>query len=139
QALVINSGKIAKRYNKQKLPNYSVFDEVRYFSPGKEACIVTIKDVNIAISICEDLWHPKPIAEMKAAGAQLVVSINASPYAQTKITERSNLITQRAKESGLPIIYVNTVGGQDELVFDGTSMILDGNGEIRHLLKSFKE
>ncbi|MDF3055305.1 MAG: synthetase [Gammaproteobacteria bacterium] len=139
QAVVISSGKIAYRYNKQKLPNYSVFDEKRYFTPGDSPCVVDIHGVKVGIAICEDLWFPEPIAALKQAGAELIVSINASPFAKGKINKRVEVIAQRAIETRVPIIYVNMVGAQDQLVFDGGSMILDDKGNVLLYINNFNK
>ena len=117
-------------YAKQCLPNYQVFDEKRYFTPGEQACVITIQDLRCAITICEDIWHPEPIAQAKAQGAELVLNLNASPFHIHKLTERRQVLAERAQQVGLPIVYVNLVGGQDELVFDGGSMLVDALGQV---------
>jgi len=132
-ASFIHSGKISATYDKQHLPNYSVFDEKRYFTAGSHACIVAIKNLPIGIIICEDTWFPGPTAQAKKSGAKLIVSLNASPFDYTKSTEREDVLQQRVDESDLPIIYVNCVGGQDEIVFDGGSKAIDTRKKIcRH-------
>ncbi|MDF1655035.1 MAG: NAD+ synthase [Coxiellaceae bacterium] len=130
QASVIQNGEIVARYNKQHLPNYNVFDEKRYFTAGDETCIITIKDVRVALTICEDLWWPGPAQQAKQAGAQLLISLNASPFHRRQAEQRVNMLTSLAQQVQLPIAYVNMVGGQDELVFDGGSLITNRNGEI---------
>ena len=127
---VIREGKIVAEYDKQFLPNYSVFDEKRYFEPGHEPCIFEIKGVPVAVTICEDIWEEVPAAQVAAAGARLILNLNASPYHYGKAPEREELLQRRAKENGLPILYVNLVGGQDELVFDGGSFVVDAKGEL---------
>jgi len=129
-AAVIQDGKITASYHKQHLPNYSVFDEKRYFVAGDSACVVDIKGVPVGITICEDIWMPSPVAMAKQAGAEVIINLNASPYSLNKQEEREAVLYERATESGLPIVYVNMVGGQDELVFDGGSMVVNALGEI---------
>jgi NAD+ synthase (glutamine-hydrolysing) len=129
-ASAICDGEVMARYRKQHLPNYSVFDEVRYFSPGDAACIITVRDVPVGITICEDIWQQGPVGQAAAAGARLLVNLNASPYHAGKGFEREVLLEQRASETGLPVVYVNLVGGQDELVFDGGSLVLDAQGRV---------
>lgn len=126
---IIQDSQVLANYRKQCLPNYQVFDERRYFDPGNEACIISIGGIRVGFSICEDLWEPEPTAQVRDAGAQLLININASPYHHNKLIERQQLLAQRAEEGGFPIIYVNLVGGQDELVFDGGSMAVQRNGE----------
>ncbi|WP_375740167.1 NAD+ synthase [Pseudomonas boanensis] len=122
---VIADGELLATYFKQKLPNYRVFDEKRYFEPGQQACVVDIKGIAVALSICEDIWFPEPMAQARAAGAQLMLSLNASPFHLDKQREREEVLAERAAEGEMPIIYVNQVGGQDELVFDGGSCVID--------------
>ena len=129
---VLRNGKILCTYHKQEIPNYGVFDEKRYFTPGDEACLFEAKGVSIALTICEDIWRPGPANQAARAGAGLIININASPYHVDKQGEREAVLTQRVRESGLPIIYCNLVGGQDELVFDGTSMVISAKGEIQY-------
>ncbi|PCJ39692.1 MAG: NAD+ synthase [Moraxellaceae bacterium] len=126
---VIVDGQIVAEYFKQELPNYQVFDEKRYFSPGSKPCVVTIAGVSAAITICEDIWHPEPIAQARLLGAQIMLNINASPFHTNKPQERRDLLAQRATSAQMPIVYVNLVGGQDELVFDGGSMVVDHLGQ----------
>lgn len=126
-------------YHKQKLPNYGVFDEMRYFRPGEaQACIIEVKNIRFALCICEDLWQPGPFEQIAHAGADLMVCINASPFDDGKRDLRENLLQGYAKR-GLAIIYVNQVGGQDELVFDGQSMAFDQEGNLKALAPAFKE
>ncbi len=130
KAAIISDGKIITTYAKKELPNYRVFDEKRYFSRGKETCIINIKNTKIGVLICEDLWKPNPIKDVVTAGAQLVVSINASPFAQDKSHHRRDLLQQQTTANNIPIVYVNLVGGQDELVFDGGSMTVNREGKV---------
>lgn len=138
-ALAIQDGRIVACYHKQCLPNYNVFDEKRYFQPGSTAVVVDIKGVAVALTICEDVWYPQPMQQAKVAGAQLVVSLNASPFHRFKRRERIRVLQERVSETGLPIIYVNLVGGQDELVFDGDSLVMRGDGEVEVQLAPFIE
>ncbi|MEM7691922.1 MAG: NAD+ synthase [Pseudomonadota bacterium] len=124
-AAVLHNGSQVACYNKQSLPNYQVFDEKRYFYEGKEPCVFNCDGVSVAITICEDIWVEEPARAAAAAGAELLLNLNASPYHQGKQRERIDELKKRAKDTGLPIVYVNQVGGQDELVFDGGSLALD--------------
>jgi NAD+ synthase (glutamine-hydrolysing) len=126
---VIYQGQLLVEYAKQKLPNFLVFDDKRYFSEGREPGIVEIKGVKVGLSICEDIWHPEPIAQAKAAGAELILNLNASPYHIEKMGEREALLHQRAIEVTLPIVYVNYMGAQDELVYEGGSFVVNAKGE----------
>lgn len=130
QALVIRAGEILARYGKQHLPNYQVFDEKRYFVKGRNTTIYSCKGVNIALLICEDLWYQGPIRRAKEAGADLIISLNASPFHMNKQFQRQQVVKERCLESGLPVLYSNLMGGQDELVFDGGSFAMNGNGRV---------
>lgn len=136
---VFYAGKIIAHYHKQLLPNYGVFDEKRYFQSGKEPCIIGILGNKIAILICEDLWQKEPIQQAKINGAEIVISINASPFDLYKPLLREEIMAERAKETHLPIIYLNTVGAQDELVFDGGSFVMNSAGEITQRGVFFEE
>jgi NAD+ synthase (glutamine-hydrolysing) len=127
---VICDGGVAAVYRKQRLPNYSVFDEKRYFTAGDGACVVNIRGIPVGITICEDIWDPAPARQAVTAGAHLLVNINASPFHAGKRDEREHMLRQRAVEIGLPMLYVNLVGGQDELVFDGGSFVVDQAGAV---------
>lgn len=127
---LIRAGKITSTYHKQRLPNYGVFDEKRYFVPGEQTAIFDLHGVPVALTICEDIWHPKPCQQAQDAGAKLIININASPYELGKIEARGEILKLRAQQSAMDIIYVNLVGGQDELVFDGGSMAVNRSGEI---------
>ena len=129
-AAVIRDGNIVGNYHKQHLPNYSVFDEKRYFVAGSAACVIEIKGIPVGITVCEDIWMPDPVLQARAAGARLILNLNASPYHINKHEEREAILFARATESNLPIVYVNLVGGQDELVFDGGSTVVNAQGEI---------
>ena len=129
-ATVIRDGEVMARYRKQHLPNYGVFDEMRYFTAGDDTCVITVRDVPVGITICEDIWQDGPVRQAATAGARLLVNLNASPYHAGKGFEREVLLEQRASETGLPVVYVNLVGGQDELVFDGGSLVLNAQGRV---------
>ena len=126
-------------YHKQCLPNYQVFDERRYFKPGNDGCVFQIHGTRVAFTICEDMWELAPIVQAREAGAQLLININASPFHINKLEERQQLLQQRASEGGVPVIYVNLVGGQDELVFDGGSMAINSDGTCQFLAPSYIE
>ncbi len=136
---VLHRGKIIAEYRKQELPNYQVFDEKRYFRAGTKPCVVDIAGVRVGLSICEDIWEEGPTLQAAAAGAQLLVNINSSPYHRGKRAERWDLVSRRARQSGLPIVYVNQVGGQDELVFDGGSFAVTADGEVAAAAPNFAE
>jgi NAD+ synthase (glutamine-hydrolysing) len=129
-ALWLSRGKCVAEYHKQSLPNYSVFDEVRYFSHGDQTCVVSLNEHSFGVVICEDAWEPGPVADAKAAGADAIIVINASPFHGGKYAERIDMLEQRCRENGLPMFYVNMVGGQDELVFDGESLVVDGTANV---------
>ncbi len=129
QAVVISHGKIIASYAKQELPNYTVFDEKRYFHPGDRSSVFQLKGFSIGLVICEDLWFPGPAIHCVQSGAQLIIVINASPFDKNKAEVREEILVARAKEVKVPIIYTNLVGGQDELVFDGGSMVFNHLGE----------
>ena len=126
-------------YHKQCLPNYQVFDEQRYFKPGNDGCVFQIHGTRVAFTICEDMWELAPVVQAREAGAQLLININASPFHINKLEERQQLLQQRASEGGVPVIYVNLVGGQDELVFDGGSMAINSDGTCQFLAPSYIE
>ncbi|HYA87831.1 MAG TPA: NAD+ synthase [Nitrospirota bacterium] len=139
-AAVMSNGRLAYVYHKMLLPNYGVFDEYRYFKPGKRFPIITIKGVNIGINVCEDIWYADgPARTQSLAGAEVIITINASPYHKGKGRERQQMLAARARENGVYIVYANTVGGQDELVFDGHSMILDPTGKLIAAGRQFEE
>lgn len=129
-ASLLRDGEVVATYHKQHLPNYSVFDEKRYFIPGKQAVIVDIRGVPVAFTVCEDLWHSGTMAQAKHAGAALMFNLNASPYHVGKSGEREAALRQRLMEGAMPIVYVNQVGGQDELVFDGASFVMSASGDV---------
>ncbi|MBW5833843.1 NAD+ synthase [Yersinia enterocolitica] len=132
-------GKLLGRYFKQQLPNYGVFDEKRYFSAGHDTCVVELKGYRLGLLICEDLWFDGPIDAVKAAGAEIVLSINASPYNREKPYIRKTLMAAHCQRTGLPLVYLNQIGGQDELIFDGCSKVFDAAGNMTHRLAAFAE
>jgi NAD+ synthetase len=138
-AAVLRGGRIEHVYFKQKLPNYRVFDEKRYFEVGDRACVFEVEGRKVGLTICEDLWFPEPAAKARAAGAELLVSINASPFHRTQMADRYQKMGARVKETRLPLLYVHGVGGQDELVFDGASFALDAEGMLTYQAETFQE
>ncbi|MBF0690895.1 NAD+ synthase [Providencia alcalifaciens] len=132
-------GKLLARYFKQELPNYGVFDEPRYFTAAEKTCVVEFKGYQLGLLICEDIWYDEPIDAVKGAGADLVLTINASPYDLNKEHIRSDLLVEHAQRTGLPIVYLNQVGGQDELVFDGGSKVLANKGKQVYQMVEFAE
>jgi NAD+ synthase (glutamine-hydrolysing) len=129
---VIHNGQQKGFYHKQCLPNYGVFDERRYFNTGHNQVLFDYQGLTIGLLICEDIWQEAPIRALKEKGADIVVAINASPFEQNKQEQRKALLKKRASEHNLPIVYVNSVGGQDDLVFDGGSMVVDATGKVVH-------
>ncbi len=138
-AAVIADGEVLGIYDKQRLPNYGVFDELRYFRPGHRPLVVRIGGIAVGLSICEDVWRPGVIEQTVAAGAELIVNLNASPYRQGKQAERLAVIRPQLERHEVPLLYVNQVGGQDELVFDGASFVLDAAGRVRQSARAFAE
>jgi len=135
----LRDGAVIARYRKQRLPNYQVFDEKRYFQAGERPVLVDIGGVRVAPLICEDVWHADVARGARQAGAELVIAQNASPYQQGKQPEREANLSARARETGLPFIYVNQVGGQDELVFDGCSFAVDAGARTVARAPAFEE
>jgi NAD+ synthase (glutamine-hydrolysing) len=138
-ATVFRDRRAVAHYRKQLLPNYGVFDEKRHFLAGKGSCVFELKRVPVGLCICEDIWGPNPAAAAQRAGAELLVNINASPFTTEKSIERSGVLCARAAETGLPILYVNLVGGQDDLLFDGDSTAVNGDGTIAFRAPQFEE
>lgn len=136
---VISEGEEVARYYKQRLPNYRVFDEKRYFESGSGPCVVNLFGIQVGITICEDIWFSEPLKQACDAGAQIMLTLNASPFHRGKQAEREALLAQRADECSIPMMYVNQVGGQDELVFDGNSFVVDGNGKVIQRAPAFEE
>ncbi|MFZ1495010.1 MAG: NAD+ synthase, partial [Candidatus Competibacter denitrificans] len=138
-AVLLDDGAIQATYCKQLLPNYSVFDEKRYFIAGTEPGIAMVKGVRVGMTVCEDAWQPGPMAQATQAGAQLLVNLNASPYHAGKGNQRLDVLRQRVAENRVPIVYVNLLGGQDELVFDGGSMVVGADGTLIQRAPFFAE
>ncbi len=138
-AALLQDGEIVAVHRKQLLPNYQVFDEKRYFEPGASATCVEVDGVRVALLVCEDVWKPAPAAAAKAAGAELALVLNASPFQLGKQELRERVLRERAAETGIGFVYVNLVGGQDELVFDGQSFALDAAGGVAHRAPAFEE
>jgi len=138
-AAVLRAGRIEGVYFKQKLPNYAVFDEKRYFDTGDRPCVFEAGGRKVGLTICEDLWFPEAAAQARSAGAQLLLSINASPFNRAQQAERYKRMGDRVKETKLPLLYVHGTGGQDELVFDGASFALDAAGLVTYQSEAFRE
>ncbi|HSS46273.1 MAG TPA: NAD+ synthase [Burkholderiales bacterium] len=138
-ASVIRDGKIIATYHKLKLPNYTVFDEERYFVSGSRPCVFELESVRFGVNICADIWEPHAAARAKDAGAQVLLVLNASPYHMNKQYTRHEVLQERVRETGMAIIYGNLVGGQDELVFDGASFAVNSEGELTHQFPPFQE
>ncbi|MGH8460222.1 MAG: NAD+ synthase [Stenotrophobium sp.] len=138
-AYVIRDGAVILRYRKQILPNYGVFDEKRHFLRGRETGIFDLKGVRLGLCVCEDVWGAAPARAARDAGAQLLININASPFNLGKPAERVRVLDQRVAETGLPVLYVNCVGGQDDVIFDGGSLALNADGEVGFRAPMFEE
>ena len=143
-ASVLRDGRVERTYRKRELPNYAVFDERRYFDvdPDGDVCVFDVDGVRVGLTICEDLWFPEPLAQTSAAGAQLVLVPNASPFERDKHAQRDALLAQRVNETivngrGVALAYLNVVGGQDSLVFDGASVLADGDGVVHPAAAAF--
>lgn len=138
-AAVLHQGKVVTKYFKHHLPNYGVFDEYRYFTPGTNPCVIRVKNIDVAIAICEDIWQEGgPVSKIKEIGVGLMVVINGSPYEQAKTDTRLSLVQTRAKQINAPVAYLNLVGGQDELVFDGSSIVVSKDGDLISRSKAFE-
>ena len=140
-ASVLRDSAIAHTYRKRELPNYAVFDERRYFDvdPDREDCVFEVDGVRVGLVICEDLWFAEPADSTVAGGAQLLLVPNASPFERDKHVQRDTLLAQRARETGVGIAYLNTVGGQDAVVFDGASVVADGDGTVHPAAAAFTD
>ena len=139
-AAIFHNGRLIDVYHKMHLPNYGVFDEYRYFKAGTKSPVYTIEETIIGVNICEDIWHPEsPTKSQALAGAEIIININASPYHMGKLSLREEMLSKRASENKVVVVYLNTVGGQDELVFDGGSLIIDKTGEIIVRGRQFEE
>ncbi|MGQ0697101.1 MAG: NAD+ synthase [Panacagrimonas sp.] len=138
-ATIFRDGQLVRRYRKRLLPNYGVFDEKRHFLPGQSACVFDIKGIPVGLCICEDIWGPQAADESRDLGARMLININASPFALGKSAEREAVLKARGAETGLPILYVNMVGGQDDLLFDGDSMAVNCSRDIAFRAPAFEE
>ncbi len=138
-AVVCRSGEIIARYHKNVLPNYGVFDEQRYFTAGSENMLFNLKGLTLALTICEDVWQSGLIAKNRQAGADIVLTLNASPFHAGKIHQREQVVCDQVKAAGVPLVYVNLIGGQDELVFDGASFVVDSDGAVAFRAEEFRE
>jgi len=136
---VFKDGEVLAHYHKHVLPNYRVFDEERYFTAGKSPAVFSLNGIRIGLNICEDVWRSGPAAESRAAGAELLIAINGSPYEIGSQASREKVLRKRVLESGIPALYLNMVGGQDELVFDGGSFALDADGAVKFRAAPFAE
>ncbi len=140
-AAILHNGKVVAIYHKNYLPNYGVFDEFRYFQRGDRALVVMLNDIRVGITICEDIWYPGGPARLEAlvCDAQVLVNISSSPYHSGKLSWRERMLSVRANDNIAAVAYVNLVGGQDELVFDGASLIVNEQGEVVARAKQFEE
>ena len=138
-ASLLRDGKVIVTYHKHELPNYSVFDEERYFTRGNAPCVFELEGVKFALNICADIWQEHAAIKALNAGAQILLVLNASPYHLDKQQSRYEAIRDRTREIRLPVVYANLVGGQDELVFDGASFAMSGDGHLTHQFVSFEE
>jgi NAD+ synthase (glutamine-hydrolysing) len=139
-AIVIRDGAVIANHRKACLPNYRVFDEKRYFTPGSEPTIITINGLRVGVLVCEDVWDSVPARQARDAGAQVLLVINASPYEADKQLQREQqVVRQRIRENAIPIVFLNLVGGQDELVFDGNSFVMDAKGAVTQRAPAFTE
>ncbi len=138
-ASVIRDGRVIATYHKSRLPNYTVFDEQRYFKSGTDSCVFDLEGTKFGINICADIWEQGTATRAREAGADVLLVLNASPYHMDKQTLRHRLIRQRISETGIAIIYANLVGGQDELVFDGASFAMNNKGVLTHQFDQFTE
>ena len=139
-AAIIYKGEVKGVCHKELLPNYGVFDEKRYFKPGKDSKIFRVGDVTFGVNICEDIWHTEgPVCAQATLGAKLIININSSPYHAGKVKEREEIVRKQAKSNNVVVSYANLLGGQDELVFDGQSMVVDNTGKVLARAEAFKE
>jgi NAD+ synthase (glutamine-hydrolysing) len=138
-AALLRGGRVEARYHKHRLPNYGVFDEQRYFVPGEVGCALRLADATLGISVCEDAWRPGPPFDEYAGRVQVIPNINGSPYHRRKTHERLEVCAARARETGAWMVYVNCVGGQDELVFDGGSIVVSPQGDLVWHAAAFEE
>ena len=136
---VCADGEIQELYRKRLLPNYGVFDEARYFEPGPAPLVLQLGGLQVGLTICEDIWEPGPAADLAAAGAELLLNISASPFHVGKAEDREAMLAARARDNGFPLAFCNLVGGQDELLFDGHSVVLDADGTVLARAPGFEE
>jgi NAD+ synthase (glutamine-hydrolysing) len=136
---LIRSGRLYANHRKQALPNYKVFDEKRYFSSGQAPTLVDVQGARVALLVCEDLWRTEPACAARAAGAEAIFVLNASPFELHKQRERETVARERVLEHGIPLVYLNLIGGQDELVFDGNSFVMDAAGRVTERLPAWRE
>ncbi len=136
---VCADGEIRALYRKRLLPNYGVFDEARYFEPGGDGLVLPLGGLRVGLTVCEDVWQPAPAAELAAAGAELLINLSASPFHVGKAEDREAMLAARARDNGLPLAFCNLVGGQDELLFDGHSVVLDADGAVLARAPGFEE
>src|SRR5450432_2105873 len=139
-AIVIRDGVVLANHRKACLPNYRVFDEKRYFTPGTDPTVLDVHGVKAGVLVCEDVWDSTPARQARQAGAQVLLVINASPYEVDKQTQREQqVVRERVRETGVPMVFVNLIGGQDELVFDGNSFVMDAEGSVTQRAPAFAE
>lgn len=138
-AAVLRDGKILTQYKKNVLPNFGVFDEQRYFKSSSQSCLFSVKGTSIALTICEDIWQKGLVEKNKQAGAELIITLNASPFYAGKIHQREEIVCQQVKQAEIPLVYVNAIGGQDELVFDGASFVVNAEGDVVFRAEEFEE
>jgi NAD+ synthetase len=138
-ASLLRDGAIVATYRKHRLPNYEVFDEERYFAAGEAPCVVEVRGVRVGINICADVWEAGAADAARAAGAEILLTLNASPFHMNKQARRYEVLRERIAAMSIPVVYANMAGGQDELVFDGASFALDAGGRLTHQLPSFAE
>jgi NAD+ synthetase len=138
-ASVLRDGRVVATYRKHELPNYTVFDEDRYFEPDDTPCLIELAGVPLAVSICEDVWFPHVAQCARAAGAKIMLVLNASPYHLRKQNTRFEVVRSRATETQMPMVFCNLIGGQDELVFDGASFVMNSAGRLTHQFPAFEE
>lgn len=136
---VITQGMLVAEYAKQFLPNYQVFDEVRYFTAGDTPVVFDLGGIPTALSVCEDIWYPQPIQQARTAGAELMLNLSASPFHRDKQREREEIIAAQAQAAAMPVVYVNLAGAQDELVFDGGSVVINAEGDLAYRAPAFTE
>jgi NAD+ synthase (glutamine-hydrolysing) len=138
-AVISRPGNQPLHYAKRNLPNYGVFDERRYFIAGEQACVFEVGGVKLGVTVCEDIWFPQPASDAVQQGAQILLNLNASPFHESKVDERVRQAAMRVRENQVPVVYVNMAGGQDELVFDGHSFVVDAEQKLVTMLEGFEQ